>query len=246
MTQDRPSGSEGDGNSGDKPAAERHNAAFAIDAFRKDYERAQNNRTQHDGKTLFWNRLAGIGIGVYTFLTVIIAAASILAAVSAWCALKTTRDIFIADQRPIIWLTNHNATPAFYITPGKDTGQIMWNWEYTNYGKSPAIEVRYETYMSLDNAPYALTFGTDEKRPNVGAPIPPGKIDWDTVISKPGISAAEFARLLTIGGGVSISGVIHYADANGGSYETTFCLASLVGGAVAYRDPTQHCGNNIK
>ena len=126
-------------------------------------------------------------------------------------------------------------------------GQIVWNWEYTNYGKSPAIHVRHDTFMSLDNGPFSRAPGASENsKGEAGTPLPPSKIDFDTVISKPGITTAEYNRLLTINKGISISGVIWYEDALGNEYETTFCLSRLNGGVISYQHIGKDCQNDIK
>jgi hypothetical protein len=124
-------------------------------------------------------------------LTLGIAIAAIWSAISTQKALNLTREIAIADQRPIVWLTNRTDTPLYFPAPAT---LIAWNWEFTNYGKSPALHVSFDTYMSLDNGPWLLTYG--RQKATVGAPLPPGKIDFDTVFSKPGITDADFTRLM--------------------------------------------------
>jgi hypothetical protein len=232
MATDNQNGTDDDGDDPSANSANSHDVALAIDAFRKQYETAQSDRTKHDRKTLFWSRITGVGVGIYTLLTIAIACASIY-------AVKLTRENFIADQRPIIWLTNRPDTP--HITQG---GQIVWSYETTNYGKSPAIRIRMQTYISLDGGPFVRTYGQDIFK--TSAPQPPSKVDFDSVISAPGISPVEFARLMSTDQAVSISGLIWYEDTNGGHYESAFCLGHLSGGATLYRGPSDHCQNDIK
>ncbi|MGA2816101.1 MAG: hypothetical protein ABSE67_07350 [Xanthobacteraceae bacterium] len=59
-------------------------------------------------------------------------------------ALELIRQDFIADERPIIWLTN-DAPGIALIQP---SGQIVWNYYYTNYGKTPANRVRAMPYYA--------------------------------------------------------------------------------------------------
>src|SRR5271155_5526054 len=61
-----------DSGGGNKPAAEQDKTALAIEALRKNYEAAQRDHAKHDGKTLFWARVTGIGVGIYTLLTLVI------------------------------------------------------------------------------------------------------------------------------------------------------------------------------
>ena len=53
---------------GDKLPAEHHEVAEAIETLRENYERTQQTRADHDAKTLFWARIAGIGVSIYTAL----------------------------------------------------------------------------------------------------------------------------------------------------------------------------------
>ena len=62
------------------PASERHEIALQIEALRENYDSNQQNRAAHDSKTLFWARVAGIGVALYTLLTLAIVAASIYSA----------------------------------------------------------------------------------------------------------------------------------------------------------------------
>ena len=68
---------------GDKLPAEHHEVAEAIETLRENYERTQQTRADHDAKTLFWARIAGIGVSIYTALTLIIVGASIYSAQQA-------------------------------------------------------------------------------------------------------------------------------------------------------------------
>jgi hypothetical protein len=246
MADNNPGGPNGDGDGSEKPSAEKQRIAVAIESLERQLKSARDNPTEYERENHRWAIRTGKGVIGYTMLTIPIAIGAVFASYSAWNSLQTTRAIFKADQRPIIWLTNNVAQPQIIIPPGKDSGQVVWDFQTTNYGKSPALRIRYETYMSIDGGPYLMDYGMAEKGSTVGAPMPPGKLDFDTVISAPGITASEFARLFTVHEGISISDLIHYEDANGGSYETAFCLARLVGGAIEYRRPTENCRNDIK
>ena len=71
------------GSGGDKPAAEHREIAVAIETLRENYQSTQRNRADHDAKTLLWARVAGIGVSIYTLLTLVIVAASIYSATQA-------------------------------------------------------------------------------------------------------------------------------------------------------------------
>jgi hypothetical protein len=170
------------------------------------------------------------------------ARAAVKSASTAEDALKNARENFRSEQRPIIWLTNDLGAPVFVPNPKKtdNTGQIVWDWRFTNYGKTPALHLSFRHFMRIENK-IEESYGA--AGPSIGAPLPTNKTDFATVISRPGISADEFDRLLSsINDDIGISGSIIYFDAYGEKYETTFCLTRLVTGAILYCKE----GNDIK
>jgi hypothetical protein len=78
--------------------------------------------------------------------------------------------------------------------------------------------------------------------PSIGGPLPTNKVDFSSVISRPGISRDEFNKLMKTDFSIGISGDIIYFDAYGKEYETTFCLKRLSTGAITYCKE----GNDIK
>lgn len=69
----------------------------------------------------------------------------------------------------------------------------------------------------------------------MGAPLPPNKDDFTTVVSRPGISQEQFTKLMQTDDAIDIFGEITYHDSYGEKYETTFCLSHLFTGAIKYR-----------
>jgi hypothetical protein len=144
------------------------------------------------------------------------------------------RENFRLEQRPIIWLTNDLGTPAFVPNPKKadNTGQIVWDWHFTNYGKTPALHITFRHFMRIENSTEE-SYGA--QAPSVGAPLPNGKTDFATVVSRPGLAQSKFNQLISaINNSIGISETISYFDAYGEKYETTFCLTRLVNGAIQY------------
>jgi hypothetical protein len=94
-------------------------------------------------------------------------------------------------RRPYIWLTNNGlGSPQFILNANKTgLGQVTWDWHYTNYGQSPAYNVTFLTFIKLGNGPFRPSYG--QTKPDVGAPLPPNKDDFSTVISAP-IEPQEF------------------------------------------------------
>jgi hypothetical protein len=90
--------------------------------------------------------------------------------------------------------------------------------------------MQFQQYIKVGDKPFTLAYGA--KGWGVGAPLPPTKDDFATVVSEPGSGRDEFTRLLGINESVSIRGVIQYSDSYDGQYETGFCLDRLPTGAI--------------
>jgi hypothetical protein len=153
-------------------------------------------------------------------------------------AIAQAREQFRQDQRPYIWLTNQGlGFPDFIPTPNSpSSGQVIWTWHYTDYGKTPAYNVRFYDYISIGNRAFARSYQAPTG-PDIGAPLPPNKDDFATVVSEPGITQQEYARVASImntGKTISIRVRIEYTDAYGGDYETGICLNRINTGAIGY------------
>jgi hypothetical protein len=146
-------------------------------------------------------------------------------------AITNSSKQFQADQRPILWVTNDTGTPQVYVNP-KDptTGQILWTWHFTNYGKTPVSELRFRQYMKLGDGDFVPSNG--EKEEVFGAPIPAGKVDTDTVISRE-LKVSEINDLIQ-SGGVTVKIIIEYTDAYKSRYETKVCMNRTNAGSIAY------------
>jgi hypothetical protein len=126
---------------------------------------------------------------IYTIFTALMycankkaADAAASAAGTAEQALQDARKNFLVEQRPIIWLTNDIGEPRIFVNPtDPSSGQILWAWHFTNYGKTPVQGLRFRQYMKLGDGPFDLSHG--EEGDDAGAPTPPGKVDFDSVIS---------------------------------------------------------------
>jgi hypothetical protein len=162
---------------------------------------------------------------------------------AAIAAAKASRDNFIVDQRPYVRLTNHLETPN--LVPG--TSQIAWNWEITNYGKTPARRIRFFTYMKIDSGEFKPTYRRFNRGdPVIASALPPSKTTFATVVSDPGITPAEFTRLNGIDVAIAILVKIEYLGVSDERYESTFCLAHLANGEIGYLIQPDRCENDIK
>jgi hypothetical protein len=147
----------------------------------------------------------------------------------------TSKRQFYADQRPYIWLTNNLGGPTFLRPPGSkgDDGYVVWDWHYTNYGKTPARDVRFNQGMQIGdevlNKP--RVFDGPEK---TGAPLPPNKDDFTTSFFKTKISSKEFNRLTSNENTIVVYGHFTYTDSAGNQYETALCMYHLKLGPISY------------
>ncbi len=165
------------------------------------------------------------------------ASAAMSASATAQAALKDARNDFREDRRPYIWLTNNGiGSPEFVMERNKSGfGQVLWDWHYANYGRSPAYNVSFRQYMKLGAQPFEISYG--QKQSNSGAPIPPNKEDFATVVSKP-IKPEEFEQLMTASAnqGISIRLSITYVDESGVPHESSVRLNHLNTGAISYSE----------
>ncbi len=167
------------------------------------------------------------------------ATAAINASRTAQQALALARDNFRQDQRPYVALTESRdpqapKAPFTFVDDGRGK-RIGWTWFYTNYGRSPAYNLRFSQEMEIEGKIIGPSTSS------VGFAVPTGKLAFSTAVSLPGIEDAEFSRLMKTDGAILIRGRLFYTDAYGGSYETGFCLRYLATGATEYCD-----GNYIK
>jgi hypothetical protein len=193
--------------------------------------------------TLLLAMIAGIQAWILATTDTSTREAADAAAKSAKAA-ETALQLTKQEQRPIIWLTNLGG-PRFMLDKfpsDPTTRQIVWDWHYTNYGKTPALHLSYHDFIVIGNKReegFSSKIGGIEAE---AAPVPTAKDDITSVVSPPaGIKPEKFARLMQTDAAIGIEGAITYNDAAGVKYKTTFCLTHLALGAILYCK-----GNDIK
>ncbi|HUB14393.1 MAG TPA: hypothetical protein VMB34_20750 [Acetobacteraceae bacterium] len=77
MPPDNETDPDGTGNKSDRQAAPNHPVAVAVNAFAEAYESKHNSATSRDHQILKWTRRTAIIAGIYAFLTLVIAGASV-------------------------------------------------------------------------------------------------------------------------------------------------------------------------
>jgi hypothetical protein len=159
-------------------------------------------------------------------------------------ALKANADAgdrFRKDERPYIAEAPKTTQPARFIpnpVHPEMGGQILWDYHFSNFGKTPAYHLHEEQFIKLGDRPFVRSYGEPKHRGETI--LPPSGDNFITVISAP-MQKQEYDRLLTITGGIQIKVRFLYSDAYGINYETGICETRLNTGAISYCE-----GNYIK
>jgi hypothetical protein len=188
-----------------------------------------------EGKKRDWLDYA---TGVLELIGLVVLIAYTTFAALQWCemkrsvgqaqdALKTAREQFAKDERPYIWLANDSAGPfTVAALPGPLHDHLALNYRYTNYGKTPAVNVVAVARLYFVADPGKIVLDDTQSLPSVGPILPTGKVDYSTAFSDAPIDAKTYKALGTRGAivFVVIAGVIRYSGMDGTAYTTEFCL----------------------
>lgn len=151
-------------------------------------------------------------------------------------SLQQAQKNFLLDQRPYIWLTNDLGHPHYiqvFLKGILTDSRVAWDFHYTNFGKTPAHDVRvFATVLAEDNAdklprPWKAVEGP-------GTPILQGKEEFETALSKARVSQEEFKLLEHQQNAILLYGRIEYKDAVGKKYESGFCFHTLATSAIMF------------
>jgi hypothetical protein len=215
-------------------------ASLVIDTRLLAIEREQTEEKRRDQEYKKRQlRLTELLVGatiLYVIVTAFIAYKSMVSADAAITAIGVARDHFRQEQRPYIWVSNFGA-PEFIPQrgdPKSQTGQVLWTWHFTNYGKTPAHKTTSELYIQLGTGQMKLGHGYSEQK-QIGVPVPPGADYFRTVVSDP-VTRDEFNRLF-VTEGIRIKAHYTYTDAGGTPYESEFCLVHLNSGSISFCEP---------
>jgi len=155
---------------------------------------------------------------------------------SAGAAIQANDDArkrFQQDERPYVWIKNGLPGEGPFFNAAK--GQIGFNFGYTNYGKSLADKLVFDTFSMRvgANTPFRNSVGFPGKgKAKVGYPLAPTQLDFNTAFSEPGIDQKTYNSLLTVDDALAIRVTIKYADLAGNQYETGICIGRLANGIL--------------
>ena len=124
-----------------------------------------------------------------------------------WSVMSGQLAVMQADQRPYIKLTEKISQPAFVSTTDNDTGQVWWNVEYANVGKSSAINFSLLRYMRVGGVSFRSGGAI---KGSASGPIPkmdirPSEVDWTTIVSPEIVKREAFTQLMAVDQGSRFS-----------------------------------------
>jgi len=166
------------------------------------------------------------------YFTIVLACVGLM----QWHELRKQLDEVHAEQRPYIGLTNVQDRPKF----NSSTGQVIWSWQYTNYGKSAAVDFKIRPFIKVGDGQYRRSYQAsatlDSDQGSFGD-VPPTRVNYSTVWSAPTFKEEDLTKFLAIDQAVGILVEMDYFDRYGAEYKDSFCLETLKTGAVASADP---------
>lgn len=160
----------------------------------------------------------------------------------AQAAINQARDQFVKDRRPYIDQTSGvvNGPQTFSNPETSGLVQIVWNWDTTNYGKTPAAHIIPYAEMKLGSEPFVATYdahgtqiGKAAKAYSEGGSQAPTARNFDTIFSRP-MTESEAQSFINSRAGISIRIRITYQDLDRNRYESLICFIKAPGGAEAY------------
>jgi hypothetical protein len=142
VTNDKLNDNNGAGGGGNKPTSDYADIVKSIEALGGKYKAAQKSQSDHNQKTLFWNRLTGWGVIVYTGLTFFIMLASMFGAIYSRQQASSAEKSVVAVQRAFIVVSGLKEEAVH--TNDKVTG-FKFTPIIRNSGNTPAKQVRWAT-----------------------------------------------------------------------------------------------------
>jgi len=154
-------------------------------------------------------------------------------------ALQGELAVLEADQRPYIGLANFIEQPLFVAQSNQaPLGQVVWKWQYMNYGRGIAYNVRFRDFIKVGDERYQPSYGGTGEQVSLATAMPPGRVAFATAVSHPGLSQENFAQLLQKDFQIGILIELEYTDAfRRETFKDVVCLERLATGAIAFRPP---------
>jgi hypothetical protein len=153
---------------------------------------------------------------------------------------QIVRENFVEGERPFIWIVGPQIPDhplGMTIVAGK---KAEWNYNYTNYGKSPAIGVAVASQVVLSGrdgfAKLDENIFKNLHRPHdntMGMIVPPEATgNWGTAFSKDILTPDDVSLIPKTNGGIAIFIHFEYFDSFGNEYHSETCEFRYANGAI--------------
>lgn len=198
----------------------------------KEHETERREDTAHERKKFIVEILTLAAVVVYAGVTIW----------QAWLtrtAITDARENFVKDQAPYIWVTPQ--PPVMKLDE-----PFRWDVHYSNYGRSPALNVRrciVSTYgpsgfSYLDTlAPPSMNSQAcrDAQGTRVASVsvAPPGFPGYSTALGTIPLKQSDIDAIAATEAGAILWGIVAYDDRSGHSYEAVFCSFRFKSGAIS-------------
>jgi hypothetical protein len=150
-----------------------------------------------------------------------------------WYELSQQLGAMREDQRPYVYLANTLREPQ-YRPIGNGHGQIIWSWNFTNYGKSTAYKVYPQTYIKTGGNTYVAN--RRETLEKTTMEMPPTKLNFGSVVSGPYFTQEDFDQFTSRDGGIGLLIELEYFDGYGTRYTEAICYDLLATGAHLFKE----------
>jgi hypothetical protein len=139
-----------------------------------------------------------------------------------------------AEQRPSLWIVS-STQPRLSLRDGRIDVDVT----YANFGQGIAYNITTQRYMKVGDDPYQV----NPVPAGVGGlQMPPQKVEFLSVLSRPGLSQTYVNDLLTKDLALGVLIEFSYTDITGKErYSDTVCMEHLATGTWAYRNPGKEC-----
>jgi hypothetical protein len=128
----------------------------------EEYKTANRDNTSREGKRFIIERVTLGLVILVAFLNIVQSWQAIKSANAATQAVIQSATQFQQDQRPYVSQTIKSSNaPTWFPSGDGQTGQVLWNWGMTNFGKTPAQNIRFTQEMRLGEGEWKLTHGGD-------------------------------------------------------------------------------------
>ena len=193
----------------------------------KEHENERRVDTEHARKKFNVEKLTLLAVVLYAGVT-------LWQALLTRTAIQDARDHFVKDQAPYIWVTPQ--PPVINLNE-----QLRWDVHYSNYGRSPAFNVKscLQAAYGTDGPSYLKTLpepsSTMECKGTSGSTgvLPPGFPSFSSTTGEDRLTQTDIDDIKATDAGAVVWGIIGYDDSSGHSYKTTFCSFRFSSGAIS-------------